>query len=83
MADFHHGHRDVVLIRIFQCFKTIQKGRGDVGSRFVRRFFQDRGDLCIREKLKYSDVPPPLRGLGITFITVGLMAMAFMAFGGI
>ncbi len=37
----------------------------------------------IREKLKYSDVPPPLRGLGITFITVGLMALAFMAFSGI
>ena len=37
----------------------------------------------IREKLKYSDDPPGLRGLGITFITVGLMAMAFMAFGGI
>ncbi len=37
----------------------------------------------IREKLKYSDVPPGLRGLGITFIVVGLMAMAFMSFGGI
>lgn len=37
----------------------------------------------IREKLKYSDVPPPLRGLGITFITVGLMALAFLAFAGI
>lgn len=37
----------------------------------------------IREKLKYSDVPPPLRGLGITFITVGLMSLAFMSFGGI
>lgn len=37
----------------------------------------------IREKLKYSDVPGPLRGLGITFITAGLMAIAFMAFGGI
>ena len=37
----------------------------------------------VREKLKYSDVPPGLRGLGITFITVGLMAMAFMAFSGI
>ena len=37
----------------------------------------------IREKLKYSDVPLGLRGLGITFITVGLMAMAFMAFSGI
>ena len=37
----------------------------------------------IREKMKYSDVPDGLKGLGITFITVGLMAMAFMAFGGI
>ena len=38
---------------------------------------------AIREKLRYSDVPIALRGLGITFITAGLMAMAFMAFGGI
>jgi Na+-transporting NADH:ubiquinone oxidoreductase subunit E len=37
----------------------------------------------IREKLKYSDVPEGLQGLGITFITAGLMAMGFMAFGGI
>lgn len=37
----------------------------------------------IREKLKYSNVPPGLRGLGITFITVGLMAIAFMIFSGI
>ena len=37
----------------------------------------------IREKLKYSNVPEGLRGLGITFITVGLMALAFMLFGGI
>ena len=37
----------------------------------------------IREKLKYSDVPPGLRGLGITFITVGLMSLAFMSFSGI
>lgn len=37
----------------------------------------------IREKMKYSDVPDGLRGLGITFITVGLMALAFMSFGGI
>ncbi|MFP6765223.1 MAG: NADH:ubiquinone reductase (Na(+)-transporting) subunit E [Planctomycetaceae bacterium] len=36
----------------------------------------------IREKMKYSDVPAGLRGLGITFITVGLMAMAFMGLGG-
>lgn len=37
----------------------------------------------IREKMKYSDVPPPLRGLGITFITVGLMSLAFLSFSGI
>lgn len=36
----------------------------------------------IREKLKYSDVPKGLKGLGITFMTVGLMALAFMSFGG-
>lgn len=36
----------------------------------------------LREKLKYSDVPAPLRGLGITFITVGLMSLGFMSFGG-
>lgn len=38
---------------------------------------------AIREKLAYSDVPAGLRGLGITFITVGLMSMAFMVFSGI
>ncbi|MCP5061671.1 MAG: NADH:ubiquinone reductase (Na(+)-transporting) subunit E [Ignavibacteriae bacterium] len=37
----------------------------------------------IREKMKYSNVPDGLRGLGITFITVGLMAIAFMLFSGI
>jgi len=37
----------------------------------------------LREKLKYSDIPDGLKGLGITFITVGLMAMAFMAFQGV
>ena len=37
----------------------------------------------IREKMKYSNVPRGLRGLGITFITVGLMAIAFMLFSGI
>jgi len=36
----------------------------------------------IREKLKYSDVPDGLQGLGITFITVGLMSLGFMAFSG-
>lgn len=37
----------------------------------------------IREKLKYADVPAGLRGLGITFITVGLMALGFMSFSGV
>ncbi|MDW7747875.1 NADH:ubiquinone reductase (Na(+)-transporting) subunit E [Halomonas sp.] len=37
----------------------------------------------IREKLKYSDVPDSLQGLGITFITVGLMSLGFMSFSGI
>ncbi|MEX2132430.1 MAG: NADH:ubiquinone reductase (Na(+)-transporting) subunit E [Pseudohongiellaceae bacterium] len=37
----------------------------------------------IREKLKYSDVPDGLRGLGITFITAGLMALGFMSMSGI
>lgn len=37
----------------------------------------------IREKLKYSDVPEGLRGLGIIFITTGLMSLGFMSFGGI
>jgi Na+-transporting NADH:ubiquinone oxidoreductase subunit E len=38
---------------------------------------------AIREKLSYSQVPAPLRGLGITFIVVGLMGIAFMSFMGI
>ena len=37
----------------------------------------------VREKLKYSDVPEGLRGLGITFISVGLISLCFMSFGGI
>ena len=37
----------------------------------------------IREKMVFSDVPDGLKGLGITFITTGLMAMAFMSFSGI
>lgn len=38
---------------------------------------------AIREKMAYSNVPPALRGLGITFIVVGLMAMSFMCFSGL
>ena len=37
----------------------------------------------VREKLKYSDIPAGLQGLGITFITAGLMSLGFMAFSGI
>ncbi|NRA59323.1 MAG: NADH:ubiquinone reductase (Na(+)-transporting) subunit E [Psychrobium sp.] len=38
---------------------------------------------AVREKLKYSDIPDGLKGLGITFITAGLMALGFQSFGGI
>ncbi len=38
---------------------------------------------AVREKLKYSDVPPGLQGLGITFISSGLMALGFMSFSGV
>ena len=38
---------------------------------------------AVREKLRYSNVPGPLRGLGVTFIVVGLMSLGFMAFAGI
>jgi len=41
------------------------------------------GLAAIREKIRYSDIPAPLRGLGITFIIVGLMGIAFMGFMGI
>lgn len=41
------------------------------------------GMAAIREKLQYSDVPKPLKGLGITFIITGLMGIAFMSFSGI
>jgi Na+-transporting NADH:ubiquinone oxidoreductase subunit E len=41
------------------------------------------GIAAIREKIRYSHIPKPLRGLGIAFITTGLMAIAFMAFMGI
>lgn len=41
------------------------------------------GIAAIREKVRYSNIPAPLRGLGITFIITGLMGMAFMSFMGI
>ena len=37
----------------------------------------------IREKLKYADIPDGLQGLGITFITAGLMSLGFMSFSGV
>ena len=37
----------------------------------------------IREKMKYADVPAGLKGLGITFVTTGLMALGFMSFSGV
>ena len=41
------------------------------------------GLAAVRERMSYSNVPAPLRGLGITFIVVGLMSLGFMAFSGI
>ena len=41
------------------------------------------GMAAIREKLQYSDVPKPLRGLGITFIITALMGIAFLSFSGV
>jgi len=41
------------------------------------------GLAAVRQKLAYSNIPAPLRGLGITFITVGLMAIGFMCFSGL
>ena len=41
------------------------------------------GMAAIREKLAYSNVPKPLRGLGITFIITGLMGIAFLSFSGV
>ena len=38
---------------------------------------------AIREKLQYSDIPKPLRGLGITFIVTALMGIAFLSFSGV
>lgn len=63
---------------------------GDIGDAFAYAIGSGIGWLlaivglaAIREKMAYSNVPTPLKGLGITFITVGLMAMAFMCFSGL
>ena len=62
----------------------------DLGESFFFGFGSGLGWLlaiaclaAIREKLKYSNIPRGLRGLGITFLITGLMAIAFMAFAGI
>ena len=47
-----------------------------------RSFLAILAIAAIREKIRYSNVPAPLRGLGITFIITGLMAIGFMSFGG-
>ena len=58
-------------------------------SLFVKAVFVENMALAIaalagiREKLKYSDVPEGLQGLGITFITIGLMSLGFMSFSGV
>ena len=67
-----------------------QRNFAGVGESVVYAFGSGIGWLlaivalaAIREKMAYSDIPKPLQGLGITFITVGLMAMAFMCFSGL
>ena len=69
---------------------TSSQAIGGLGDAFVYALSSGIGWIlaivglaAIREKMAYTDVPRPLRGLGITFITVGLMAMAFMFFSGL
>lgn len=69
---------------------TSSQAIGGLGDAFVYALSSGIGWIlaivglaAIREKMTYTDVPRPLRGLGITFITVGLMAMAFMCFSGL
>ncbi|MBR3284037.1 MAG: NADH:ubiquinone reductase (Na(+)-transporting) subunit E [Alloprevotella sp.] len=69
---------------------TSTQAIGDIGDAFAYALGSGIGWLmaivalaAIREKMAYTDVPKPLQGLGITFITVGLMAMAFLCFSGL
>ena len=60
--------------------------RPDLSQHFIKRATTARGLVAlasIREKLRYSNIPAPLRGLGIAFIMTGLMGLAFMSFAGI
>ena len=70
--------------------ETSSQAISGIGDAFVYAFSSGIGWTlaivalaAIREKMAYTDVPRPLQGLGITFITVGLMAMAFMCFSGL
>ena len=67
-----------------------QRAFSNVGEASVYAFGSGLGWMfaivilaAIREKMAFCDVPKPLRGLGITFIMVGLMAIAFMCFSGL
>ena len=69
---------------------TSSQAIGGIGDAFVYALSSGLGWTlaiialaAIREKMAYSNVPKPLQGLGITFITVGLMAIAFMCFSGL
>lgn len=69
---------------------TSSQAIGSIGDAFVYALGSGIGWIlaivglaAINEKMAYTDVPRPLQGLGITFITVGLMAMAFMCFSGL
>lgn len=69
---------------------TSSQAIGGIGDAFIYALSSGIGWIlaivglaAIREKMAYTDVPRPLQGLGITFITVGLMAMAFMCFSGL
>jgi Na+-transporting NADH:ubiquinone oxidoreductase subunit E len=76
---------------ILGCSLFMQKrGYSNIGEVFAFSLGSGIGWLlaivciaAIREKLKYSNIPPALRGLGIAFIITGLMAIAFLSFSGI
>ena len=76
--------------RILMDPATETKAIGCIGDTFAYALGSGIGWLlaivglaAIREKMAYTNVPKPLQGLGITFITVGLMAMAFMCLSGL
>jgi Na+-transporting NADH:ubiquinone oxidoreductase subunit E len=66
-----------------KAFVSITEAASYAGGSGIGFLLAIVGLAAIREKMAYSNVPAPLRGLGITFIVVGLMAMAFMCFSGL